>query len=68
MHTPVKKTHAVTVSILSYTDILGAMLLGYLIFGDVTNDPFVILGGIIIMLSGLYLVYREHKDTANKAS
>ncbi len=55
------KTHAVTISILGYTDIFWALLLGYLIFGDVTDDPFVILGGAIIMISGIYLIYRENK-------
>ena len=55
------KTHAVTVSILAYTDMFWALLLGYLIFGDVTNDPFTILGGVIIILSGIYLIYRENK-------
>lgn len=55
------KTHAVTISILAYTDIFWAILLGYLIFNDVTNDPMTILGGIIIMISGIYLIYRENK-------
>jgi len=57
------KTHAVTVSILAYTDIFWALLLGYIIFGDVTNDPLIYLGGVIIMLSGAYLIYRENKVT-----
>ena len=55
------KTHAVTVSILAYTDIFWALLLGYLIFDDVTNDPMTILGGIVIASSGIYLIYRESK-------
>jgi len=58
------KTHAVTVSILAYTDIFWAILLGYLVFNDVTNDPFIFLGGFIIILSGIYLVYRESKMDA----
>lgn len=59
------RTHAVTVSILAYTDIIWALLLGYLIFGDVTNDPYTIIGGIIVMISGGYLIYRENKATKN---
>ena len=56
------KTHAVTISILAYTDIFWALLLGYIVFNDVTNDPYTILGGIVIMLSGIYLIYRENKS------
>ena len=55
------KTHAVTVSILSYADILWSILLGYLIFGDIEKDPMVFLGGVLIILSGIYLVFRESK-------
>ncbi len=55
------KTHPVTISLLAYTDILWAILLGYLVFGDITNDPFTILGGAIIIFSGVYLIYRERK-------
>jgi len=57
------RTHAVTISILAYTDIIWAMLLGYIIFGDTTTDPYVYLGGLLIMVSGCYLVHRENKLT-----
>jgi len=62
------RTHAVTVSILNYTEIFWAGLFGYLIFGDVTNDPFTILGGIVIILSGIYLIRREHQINKNQLS
>lgn len=55
------RTHAVTVSILNYTEIFWAGIIGYLIFGDKTNDPYTIFGGIIIILSGAYLIRREYK-------
>jgi drug/metabolite transporter (DMT)-like permease len=42
-----------------YTQLLWAMLLGYLIFGDVP-DGAMILGAFIIVASGLYTFHREH--------
>ena len=41
-----------------YSALLWAMLLGYLIFGDVP-DAMMVLGASIIVLSGLYAFYRE---------
>ena len=41
-----------------YTALLWAMLLGYLVFGDVPDRPMTI-GASIIVLSGLYAFYRE---------
>jgi drug/metabolite transporter (DMT)-like permease len=43
-----------------YLALLWAMLLGYIIFGDVP-DAMMIAGASIIVLSGLYAFYREHK-------
>ncbi|WP_233022195.1 DMT family transporter [Rhodopseudomonas boonkerdii] len=42
-----------------YTQLLWAMLLGYLIFGDVP-DGAMIVGATIIVASGLYTFHREH--------
>ena len=41
-----------------YSALLWAMLLGYLVFGDVP-DAMMVLGAPIIVLSGLYAFYRE---------
>ena len=41
-----------------YTALLWAILLGYLIFGDVPDGP-MIAGAIIVVASGLYTLYRE---------
>ncbi|MFI0846279.1 DMT family transporter [Mesorhizobium sp. IMUNJ 23232] len=41
-----------------YTALLWAILLGYLVFGDVPDLP-MILGSAIIVASGLYMLYRE---------
>jgi len=53
------KTNAVTISKLMYSSIIWAFLFGYLLFGDVLVDGWTIFGGGIIILSGLYMVYRE---------
>ena len=43
-----------------YSALLWAMLLGYLVFGDVP-DAMMVTGSSIIVLSGLYAFYRERK-------
>ena len=43
-----------------YSALLWAMLLGYLVFGDVP-DGMMVTGASIIVLSGLYAFYRERK-------
>src|SRR4051812_48518477 len=43
-----------------YSALLWAMLLGYLVFGDVP-DSLMVSGASIIVLSGLYAFYRERK-------
>jgi drug/metabolite transporter (DMT)-like permease len=53
-----------------YTALLWAMLLGYLVFGDVP-DTMMVLGASIIVASGLYAFYRErirHREVAARAS
>jgi drug/metabolite transporter (DMT)-like permease len=53
-----------------YTALLWAMLLGYLLFGDVP-DAMMATGATIIVLSGLYAFYRErirHRPVAADAS
>jgi drug/metabolite transporter (DMT)-like permease len=41
-----------------YSQLLWAMLLGYLIFGDVP-DGAMVLGASVIVVSGLYAFHRE---------
>jgi len=43
-----------------YTALLWAILLGYLVFGDVP-DAMMTTGAAIIVLSGLYTFHRERK-------
>ena len=41
-----------------YTQIAWALVLGYLVFGDMP-DGWMLLGGAVIFASGLYVFYRE---------
>ena len=41
-----------------YTALIGAAIAGYLIWNEVP-DRYVVIGGAVIILSGLYVVYRE---------
>jgi len=43
-----------------YTQLIWMVILGYLVFGDVP-DGFTLLGGMIVIASGLYLLARERK-------
>ncbi|MGE0802598.1 MAG: DMT family transporter [Lautropia sp.] len=51
---------ASTISPFLYQQILYLSLLGYLVFGDLPR-PAVVLGALIVIGSGLYLVYRERR-------
>jgi drug/metabolite transporter (DMT)-like permease len=42
----------------AYSQIVWALILGYLVFGDVP-DVWMLLGGAVIIASGLYVFYRE---------
>ena len=50
-----------------YMEILGATLLGYLIFGDIPKET-TIIGASIIIGSGLYLIHRERRAGAASAT
>ena len=43
-----------------YTSLIWATVLGFVVFGDLP-DTWTVLGGVIIMLSGLYLLRRESR-------
>lgn len=61
------KTHAVTISKLMYTSIIWALLWGWLFFDDVLMDVWTFIGATIIISSGLYMIYREHKASIKPA-
>ena len=50
-----------------YTGLLWAILLGFLVFGDVPDLP-MMLGAAIIVASGLYTLYRERVVGRSMAS
>ena len=50
-----------------YTQMIWMTLFGYLIFGDVP-DKFTIIGGLIVVGSGLYLLMRERRQQEHAAT
>jgi drug/metabolite transporter (DMT)-like permease len=57
------KVEASLLAPLQYLEILGATLVGYLVFGNFP-DALTILGTSIILASGIYVFYRERKSGA----
>lgn len=51
----------------TYSGLLWATLLGYLVFGDLP-DRWTVIGAAVIVTSGLYILYREHREVHARAS
>jgi len=62
------KTHAVTISKLIYISVIWALLWGWLFFDDVLMDFWTFIGATVIISSGLYMIYREHKASHSSSS
>ncbi len=43
-----------------YTSLIFSLAIGYVFFGDVPT-PFMLVGGVIVVGSGLFIIYREHR-------
>ena len=54
-----KFASSTTLAPLHYLEILSAVLLGYLVFGDIP-DSTALYGMIVIIFSGIYIFLREH--------
>ena len=52
--------------IIGYTRILFSFLLGYFVFSD-TPDIFTVIGVLIIIICGIYVFLREHKQNINSS-
>ncbi|MEM6811949.1 MAG: DMT family transporter [Pseudomonadota bacterium] len=55
------KTRAVTIQKLGYTGLVWAYFLGWIFFDDYLIDGWTLTGAVIIVSSGLYMIYREHR-------
>ena len=53
-----ERTPASVLAPFSYTQLVGATVLGWLVFGD-APDAWTLIGGLIVGASGLYMVLRE---------
>lgn len=49
-----------------YTSLIWAIILGYVLFGDIPDVP-MIIGSIIVVASGLFTLYRERQVKLSKA-
>ncbi len=59
-----KYADVVVISPFEYSSFLFVSVMGYYFYAEIPNFP-VYLGGILIILSGIYIAYREHKNTFN---
>lgn len=59
------KARAITVQKLGYTALIWAFLWGWLFFDDILVDIWTFTGGVIIISSGIYMIYRENKYSKN---
>ena len=49
----------------SYAQIIPMIVVGFLIFGDVP-DVWTLVGALVVIASGLYVLYRERQATAGQ--
>lgn len=58
-------TNASTAAPFSYTQLIWTVIFGYFVFGDIP-DNYTIVGAVIIVSSGLYILYRERVTKKRK--
>jgi len=58
---------ASVVAPMQYSMMLWAILYGYLLFGTHV-DPLVVVGAVIVIASGLYIMHRERRRARPKAA
>ena len=54
-----KHADVVVISPFEYTSFLFVALMGYYFYGEAPTNS-IYFGGLLIIMSGLYIVYREH--------
>jgi drug/metabolite transporter (DMT)-like permease len=62
-----KYAPSATLAPLHYSEIVVAVALGYLVFGDFPN-PLTWTGIAIIVASGLYIIHRERRSARGRAA
>lgn len=55
-----RRADASTIANFDYTSMIWGLLLGWLVF-DEAPDAFVIVGAIVVILAGLFIIYRERR-------
>ncbi len=62
-----KSGEAVVVAPMQYSQIIWASLYGYLFFGEHVDQP-TLIGASVIIISGVYIVWRESRENISKNS
>ena len=60
-----KNAEAAIVAPMQYSQIIWATIFGFLVFGE-SVDPMTMLGAAIVIMSGLYIVFRESRGTVSE--
>ncbi len=55
-----RHTEMSVVAPFEYTSLIFSLIIGYAFFGDVPT-PFMLVGALIVVGSGLFIIYREHR-------
>tara|TARA_B100000029_G_C17574186_1_gene957630 strand:+ start:1247 stop:2149 length:903 start_codon:yes stop_codon:yes gene_type:complete len=57
-----KRADTAIITPFEYSAFIWVIILGYIVFGEIPSST-VLLGGIIIIISGIYIIYREKFNT-----
>ncbi|PPR42547.1 MAG: Riboflavin transporter [Alphaproteobacteria bacterium MarineAlpha5_Bin11] len=60
-----KRADTAVITPFEYSAFLWVIILGYFFLGEIPNKT-VILGGVLIVISGIYIIYRENNNTDKK--
>ena len=60
-----KRADTAVITPFEYTAFLWAIILAYVFLGEIPNKT-IIFGGILIIMSGIYIIYRENNNTDKK--
>ena len=60
-----KRADTAVITPFEYTAFLWAIILAYVFLGEIPNKT-IIFGGILIVMSGIYIIYREKNNYLGK--
>ena len=60
-----KNAEVVVISPFEYTSFIFVGVMGYFFYNEIPNSS-IVIGGLLIILGGVYIAYRENKFDENK--